>query len=273
MIVRGRAIAKDILASVHTEADTFEPIVVRAITVAPSAATLSYLAIKERRAGDAGMMLDVVQLPDDADEAAIIAVIQREGADAVIVQLPLPESIDTARVLDAIPETLDADVLSIEARTAYAADEAQALMPPVVAAIAEIFERAQVEVAGTRAVVIGNGWLVGAPAARFLRRMGATVDVLVKDDADYEKLAQADIVICGAGSPGLVRPEMLKQGVVLIDAGTSESEGEMVGDADPGCAERASVFTPVPGGVGPIAVACLFRNALILAKRHRLQTP
>ncbi len=76
------------------------------------------------------------------------------------------------------------------------------------------------------------------------------------------------MVVLGAGEPGLIKPEMLKPGVVLIDAGTSESAGKLAGDADPACAEVASVFTPVPGGVGPIAVAMIFKNLFALAKRE-----
>jgi methylenetetrahydrofolate dehydrogenase (NADP+)/methenyltetrahydrofolate cyclohydrolase len=87
---------------------------------------------------------------------------------------------------------------------------------------------------------------------------------MTKESSDFSILKSADIVVSGAGVPHLIKPEMLRQGVVLIDAGTSESDGALAGDADPACAEVASVFTPVPGGVGPIAVACLFRNVLRL---------
>ena len=80
-------------------------------------------------------------------------------------------------------------------------------------------------------------------------------------------LAQADIIVAGAGVPHFIKPEMLKEGVVLIDAGTSESGGTIVGDADPSCANKCSLFTPVPGGVGPLAVAKLFENAVTLAER------
>ena len=97
-----------------------------------------------------------------------------------------------------------------------------------------------------------------------LRALGAEVSVVTKESGDLSLLTDADIVISGAGVPGLIRPEHLKEGVVLIDAGTSESGGAIVGDADPACAEVASVFTPVPGGVGPVAVACLFRNVAAL---------
>lgn len=119
---------------------------------------------------------------------------------------------------------------------------------------------------GKKATVVGSGRLVGAPAARLLRELGAEVQVLEKGDS-LDVLKDADIIVLGAGEPGLVKPEHLKEGVVLIDAGTSESNGKVAGDADPACAEKAALFTPVPGGVGPIAVAMIFKNLFALAKK------
>lgn len=270
MIVDGRAIARDILRQTREGAKVMpDELVVRAIVLAPSAATESYLSIKQRRARDAAMFLDIVRIENDATEEELIRKIQLPGAAGVIVQLPLPPTINAERVLDAIPEVVDADVLSSAARAAYNAQEMGALLPPVVGAIAEILERASVEVRGKRAVVVGNGWLVGTPVAAWLTRQGAHVAVIDKDDS-LAPLKDAQLIVSGAGSPHLIKPEMLTRGVVLIDAGTSESDGAIVGDADPACAEVASVFTPVPGGVGPIAVACLFRNVLALAKRDGL---
>ena len=83
-------------------------------------------------------------------------------------------------------------------------------------------------------------------------------------------LRAADIIVSGAGSPHLIKPEMLQQGLALLDAGTSESDGALVGDADPACADKCSLFTPVPGGVGPVSVACLFENVVTLAERNKL---
>lgn len=265
MIIDGKQIASEILAATKQQVAGLGRVpVVRAITVSPNAATESYLRIKAARAADAGMQLDVLRLPDTATTEDIIAAVKQEGADAVIVQLPLPGNIDASKALDAIPLTKDADVLA-HARTAgFAQGVPGALLPPVVAAAAEILTRAHVAVSGTRAVVVGQGWLVGDPAAAWLRAEGAEVSVLTREAPDFSILKTADIVLSGAGAPHLIKPEMLKPGVVLIDAGTSESDGALAGDADPACAEVASVFTPVPGGVGPIAVACLFRNVASL---------
>jgi methylenetetrahydrofolate dehydrogenase (NADP+)/methenyltetrahydrofolate cyclohydrolase len=274
MVINGREAAKEILTKVREDiADLGHEPIVRAIVLQPSAATESYLSIKERRAREAGMYLELVRLEDDATTEQVLEKIALPGADAIIVQLPLPSSVDQERILNAIPLACDADVLSHEAHARFEAGEEGALLPPVVAAVKEVLERSNVMPAGKTAVVVGKGWLVGEPVATWLSAQGAQVTSITREAGDLSSLLGADIIVSGAGSPGLIRPEHLSPGVTLIDAGTAESGGAIVGDADPACATVASVFTPVPGGVGPMAVACLFRNAAILAKRNRLQAP
>lgn len=265
MIIDGRAIARDILKET---AKNGRSLVVRAITIAPNAATDSYLRIKTARAKDAGMSLELVRMENNATEESVIHAIAMPGADAIIVQLPLPFGMNESAVLDAIPVDKDADVLSRTAYERFLRDEPGALVPPVVGAVAEILERASVTVGGKSAVVIGNGKLVGAPVQAWLAREGAEVSVLTREGFDEKKgsLKEADIVVSGAGSPHLITPDLLAPGAVLIDAGTSESNGAVVGDFDPACADVASVFTPVPGGVGPVTVACLFRNVAELIR-------
>jgi methylenetetrahydrofolate dehydrogenase (NADP+)/methenyltetrahydrofolate cyclohydrolase len=267
MIVDGRAVASEILAFVRE--DLPRTAVVRAIAVSPTPATESYLSIKAARAQEAGMRLDVVRLPETVTDLDVIEAVERAGCDAVIVQLPLPEHLDTKRILDSIPWRLDADVLSANAYARFSLDEPEALLPPVVAAVSEILVRAGVFAGGRSAAVVGQGRLVGEPVTRWLMNEGAEVAVMTRESGEegLQLLKEASIVVSGAGSPGLIRPEHLAEGVVLIDAGTSESGGAIVGDADPACAQIASVFTPVPGGVGPVAVACLFRNVSILVNR------
>jgi methylenetetrahydrofolate dehydrogenase (NADP+)/methenyltetrahydrofolate cyclohydrolase len=268
MIINGTQIADELLKEAHEEVVRLGRMpVVRAVTVAPNAATESYLRVKSKRAADAGMQLDIVRLPDNATTADVVKAIGEPGADAVIVQLPLPDSIHTQEVLDAIPVEKDADVLSRAAREAFENGKERALLPPVADAMKEILLRGGVDPKGKNAVVIGSGWLVGMPAATWLRQAGANVSILTRESGDISQaLTSADIIVSGAGAANLITPEMLNQGVTLIDAGTSESNGTLAGDADPACAEVASVFTPVPGGVGPIAVACLFRNVAKLLK-------
>ena len=271
MIIDGKKIATEILAKTRMRISTLgRTPVVLAITVAPNAATESYLKIKSARAHEAGMILAVARYPDSVTEEELIARIDSATEDAIIVQLPLPAALDAKRVLDAIPLKQDADVLGKLARDAFASGDANTCMPPVVGAVAHILTSASVDPRGMRAVVVGEGWLVGNPVASWLRARGATVTVANQESESMlpEMLADADVVVSGAGHARLITNDMVKEGAILIDAGTSESGGQLVGDMDPRCAEVASVFTPVPGGVGPIAVACLFANVawLVLLK-------
>jgi methylenetetrahydrofolate dehydrogenase (NADP+)/methenyltetrahydrofolate cyclohydrolase len=273
MIIDGRAIAADILTSAKNElADFGRELVVRAVVVQPTGATESYLRVKSARAQDAGMRMEVVQLPDTASTEDVCAAVLAPGADSVIVQLPLPQSIDTRLVLDSIPREKDADVLSQAAYEYFESGQfksgaADALLPPVVGAIKEVLARANVSIAGKYVVVVGRGRLVGLPASVWLKAEGAGVHVITRETDNLADLKNADIIVSGAGVPHLITPDLVKEGVVIIDAGTSESNGAIAGDAHPDCASVASVFTPVPGGMGPIAVACLFQNAATLALR------
>jgi len=269
MIVDGRAIANEsVLTRVQDRVSRLtRPPRVLALVANVTPATTSYLKIKEKCARDAGCVLEIQQFPESVSTELLQAAIADATTDAIIVQLPLPPQVDTAAVCDTIPLEKDADVLSSRARERFEHNASDALMPPVVGAISEIINCENVAL-GERAVVIGSGFLVGAPVAIWLRQQGLKVGVLTRESGNLgERLLTADIIVSGVGSPHLIKPGMIKDGVVLIDAGTSESGGAIVGDADPACADKCSLFTPVPGGVGPLAVACLFENVVTLAER------
>ncbi|MHB8710650.1 MAG: hypothetical protein ACYC6X_03840 [Minisyncoccota bacterium] len=256
MIVDGRALARGVLthAKAHAEKLPRWPKIVAYVAQDPTPAMRSYLNLKKKTAQAAGCIFEETVSQDFF-----------KNADAAIVQLPTtPEAM---KMLDLIPIEKDADVLSKAAREKFGRGDADALFPPVVAAIAEIFAAHGVEPRGKQAVVIGGGFLVGKPTAVWLRQKLATVSVVTSSMNLTQHLEDADIIVSGAGAAHIIKPEMLKQGVVLIDAGTSESNGVIVGDADPTCAAKCSLLTPVPGGVGPLAVACLFANAVTLTER------
>lgn len=271
VIVDGRALAGEVLARAKARAEELGRVPVLAIIAASAApATRSYLAIKERKAAEAGCAVEIVRLPESAGTAELADAARREAAraDAVVIQLPLSQSVDTQAVLDAVPAARDADVLSTVARTAFEQGGVDALLPPVVGAVREILGTRQVLAKGMPATVVGAGRLVGAPVAAWLRQQGAAVTVVdVSTPAEEMRAAlrAARLIISGAGVPRLITPDLLTPGVALIDAGTAESSGKIVGDADPACADRCSLFTPVPGGVGPLTVAALFDNVVTLA--------
>lgn len=267
MIVDGKQIAAAISLEVAEliKSEHLEPKLV-VLTCAPNFETRKYLDLKKTKAEALGISLTVKELSADSNtETVLLAVAEAVAeADGVIVQLPLPAGIDTAAVLRAVPVTHDVDAFSY-------AGESGAVLPPVVGAIAEIAKRHEVSWVGKRVVVFGEGRLVGKPTAAFAKSEGAQVSILTAlsdKDSVAELTAAADIIVLGAGKPNLLRPEMVKPGVVVFDAGASEDGGLLVGDASPAVAEVASVFTPVPGGIGPITIALLYRNLLELKARQ-----
>ncbi len=265
MIVDGKAIAHEILAGVKVEISSLnKPPHLTVFTCAPNFETQKFLALKQKRAAEVGIELTVVALDPQIITAEVIRIINETvpHTDGVVVQLPFPMTIDTVSVLKNIPHSHDVDALW------YAGEETNVL-PPVVGAIDAIATKYQIDWASKDVVVVGRGRLVGAPAALFAMGKGAHVTVLEKDTEDNEeKIKKADIVILGAGVPGLITSRMLKNGVVIFDAGTSEEGGMLVGDADPSVEAVASLVTPVPGGIGPITIAILLKNVLHLAQLH-----
>lgn len=260
MIIDGRAIAKEILEATKVEVSRLAAAPsFLALAVEPSFATRSYLSMKQKQARDVGIRMEVT-ICDTATTEELKQIISSAAEDAVIVQLPIPDSIDTRAVLDAIPVAKDADALSSETRKLHPERH------PVAAAIREVLSRSGVNPEGKKATVVGNGWLVGAPAAAWLTSVGAVVTMVTREEGDLHTALQgADIVVSGAGSPGLIKKEDIKPGAVVIDIGTSELGGTLTGDVQPDVAEGASVFTPVPGGVGPITVAFLLKNVVALS--------
>jgi methylenetetrahydrofolate dehydrogenase (NADP+)/methenyltetrahydrofolate cyclohydrolase len=246
MILDGKALAESIIETLMKERESLGPLSLGVIMSKGDKATESFVKIKRRVAERLGV--EVRSFPPEQFAEAFLC-------DGVIVQLPLPNA---DAILSTLPPQKDVDGLTAS----------PLVRPPVAGAVAEIFSNQKVEVAGKKAVVVGAGRLVGAPTAALLRELGAEVSVITETNGSLDELNAADIVILGAGESGLVKQDMLKEGVVLIDAGTSESAGKLVGDAEASCASVASVFTPVPGGVGPIAVAMIFKNLFALVKKN-----
>jgi len=192
-----------------------------------------------------------------------IAEISHE-ADGMIVQLPLPGHLDRDTILNAVPPEKDVDVLSLSSQELFS-DGTTKFFPPVTGAIVEVFNHHNIDLNNKKIVLIGNGTLVGYPTSLWLTREGYEHTIIDRstDDVTRKELIQsADIIISGAGVPGMITPDLVKKGVVLIDAGTSESGKKIIGDIHPDCANVASVMTPVPGGIGPITIAVLYKNLM-----------
>lgn len=264
MIVDGRQIAAEIYREVANEVSHLDVKPhLTVFTCAPNFETQKYLALKMRKARELGIGVNVIEFSPEVTTDEVVTSVTHAcmQTDGVIVQLPFPAHIDTARVLAVIPPQYDVDVANYHGLH----DE---VLPPVVGAIKAIADRHHLHFTQQSVVVVGDGRLVGAPAKLWLTAQGAHVTVVTKDSGNLEAaLATAHIIVLGAGQPGLITPDKLLPGVIIFDAGTSEEGGVLKGDAHPDCAKKASLFTPVPGGIGPITVAVLLRNLVRLVRR------
>lgn len=264
-IVDGKVIAAEIKIVVKTAVVGLDrELRLGVVACAPNFETLAYLELKERIAHSLGVVLEKRIASSEATTEDMMTLITDLSAtvDGVLVQLPLPAHIDTRVVLSAIPKAKDVDAFS------YTGEETD-ILPPVIGAIDEIARRHAVDFKGKRVVIFGAGRLVGMPALAYATGKGALVTVCDKDTTTVEQYTkEADIIILGVGKPNLLTADMVKPGVVVFDAGASEDGGVLVGDAAPEVATKAALSTPVPGGIGPITIALLFRNLLKLRERQ-----
>lgn len=261
MIVDGRTLAEEILREIGNLSQIFSrPPILGIITCAPNFETEKYLGMKRLRAERVGIDTELIEVEMTITTEELIVEIQElaKRVNGIVLQLPLPPTIRLDEVLRAIPPSHDVDALN---------PLTTKVLSPVMGAIAAIIAKHAIPLVESHVTIIGSGRLVGLPAGRWFTEEGASVSMVTKDTVDVPYYTRnADIIVCGAGVPGLLTPDMIKVGVAIFDAGTSEDGGVLRGDADLACAEKASLFTPVPGGIGPMTVAVLLRNVVQLTK-------
>ncbi len=265
MIVDGKQIALDLKKQIEQKTMEQNKKNVCFVIFGDNLGSQSYIKMKKRFAESLGIQPDVLEYPgnltSDEVKKAVTEIVNKKY-DGIVLQLPLPESVEPQEILDMIPSNMDMDVLSTEAKNLFKNNMLNKI-PPVARAVSEILNFYNVDMANKNILVVGTGKLVGEPVSSMLTLRNLTyktIDKNTDENSKEELLKNADIIISGAGSPHFIKKEMIKPGVVLIDAGTSEQSGKLVGDIDPGCAEVASLMTPVPNGVGPVTMACLFLN-------------
>ena len=266
-ILSGAPIAKRVLTTLKKKRK--KNLCLCVIQVGNNVVSERYIKEKEKIAKELGVKFRLVLLPLNISQVKLMQDIQKIGRDkkvtGMIVQLPLPGRLNVQRALDFIPKEKDVDVLS----SASFSDFALGILPtfpPTVSAIALLLKETKKKLEGSRVAVVGAGRLVGLPIALWLSQQGATVSLIQKETRNATQIiAKADIVISGVGKPGLITGKMVKKGAVVIDAGTSVEGGSTKGDVDfESVSKKASFLTPVPGGVGPLTVACLFQNLYLI---------
>ena len=267
MLIDGRAIAEDLYLQLGKRREHIKkPIKLGILVGGVNPVIESFVRIKTRAAARLQVEMVRVDLPEGATTEMAVSAVHAlaKRTDALIVQLPLPKEIITNVVLSEIPKEKDVDAIN-----PTIPDTEHPVFAPVALAVVEILKRGGVHPKGKRTVVVGAGRLVGAPSAILLKRLGANVSMFTLEEGSIDDLKDADIVVLGAGKPGFIKPKHIKKYVAIVDAGASEVSGKIQGDADPACADMASVFTPVPGGVGPVAVAMIFRNLFDLVEKKK----
>jgi methylenetetrahydrofolate dehydrogenase (NADP+)/methenyltetrahydrofolate cyclohydrolase len=271
MIINGKNIAEEIIARLKKRTRPKKSIV--AVVVDESPATESFIKQKLKVASYLGIPFHIKKFKPDISQKTLLkkvkSICEDKKIGGVIIQLPLPKHIDSQKILDILPVQKDIDVLSSNALGKFCFSQSK-ILPPVVGAISEIIKKYKIKLWGRNVLVIGSGKLVGFPVAIWLIQKGAETTVIneaVKNISYFSK--NSDIIICGAGKAGLLRSNMVKDGVIIFDAGYSVLNGKIKGDVevDEKLLKKAKILTPVPGGIGPITVALLFRNFYILNQK------
>ena len=250
------------------------------IVIAGDAVSEKYAKIKSTYAEKIGLKSMDAFMDHHVTTEDVIVKIQelskRPNMCGIIVQLPLPSHIGTKSVLEAIPIELDVDGISpLYEEMYYGIHNKELPLMPTVSAIMKIMSAYLDNIQNLVITLLGHGKLVGKPLAHLLTLLGYTVHIINKDTDAHTKslfLAKADIVISAVGTPGIVIGDMVKDGVIVIDAGTSEEGGSIVGDVHSSAYEKALMYTPSPGGVGPVTVACLMENVVHVAKNKKLKS-
>jgi methylenetetrahydrofolate dehydrogenase (NADP+) / methenyltetrahydrofolate cyclohydrolase len=284
-IIDGKAVSEDIRRELaaRTAALKKRGVVpgLAVILVGDDPASLSYVTGKERSCAELGIASLGRHLPADTSEAELIALIKKYNADpavhGILVQIPLPKHISERRAIDAIDPDKDMDGLT-PTNVGRLVLEEPGYLPCTPAGVLELLARCGVRTKGASAVVVGRSNLVGRPLANLLvrRSINATLTLCHTGTVDLAaRCREADILIACAGSPGLIKGDMVKRGACVIDVGMTRVEDpaakrgyRLVGDVEYAqAAEVAGWITPVPGGVGPMTVTMLLSNTVTAAER------
>ena len=252
------------------------------VLVGEDPASEVYVRNKAERTKSCGMRSIEHRLPTDTSQEALLALIEQmnkdNDIDGILVQLPLPEQIDDKAVIQAIAPEKDVDGFHV-VNAGLLATGQQAIVPCTPYGCLMLLQDHFGDLSGLNAVVLGRSNIVGKPMAQLLLNANATVTIAHSRTRDLQAVCQrADILVAAVGRPEMVSGDWIKKGAVVIDVGINriaapergEGKFRLTGDVDfASAAEKAAAITPVPGGVGPMTIACLLRNTLVAATRRR----
>jgi methylenetetrahydrofolate dehydrogenase (NADP+)/methenyltetrahydrofolate cyclohydrolase len=272
-LIDGKALAERIRGEIAEEVRELGEIGLATVLVGDDPASDIYIRLKHKAAGAVGIDAKDIRLASQTTEEELLEQVAQLNADdaidGLLVQLPLPDQIDEARVIRAIDPVKDVDGL-------HPLNFGQLVLgrPTHVGAtpvgVMRLLEEYDVQLEGARAVVVGRSDIVGKPAALLLLHANATVTVCHSRTRDLGVVTrEADVLVVAVGRTAVIGPDDVREGAAVIDVGMNRGDEGVVGDVDPGAAERAGLITPVPGGVGPMTIAMLLASAVKAAKYRR----
>lgn len=271
-LMDGTALAARLRGEVKEEIAELGHVGLATVLVGDDPASEVYIRLKHAAADQAGIEAIDHRLPT-ASENELVDLVDElnadDSVDGILVQTPLPEDIDEARIMRAIDPMKDVDGLHpFSAGQLYLGR--QTLVPATPLGVMHLLNEYKIPLAGVRAVVVGRSPLVGKPTALLLLQANATVTVCHSRTEELTRhTLDADVLVAAVGLPGVITADMVKQGATVIDVGITRTPEGLVGDVEPDVAVIAGHLTPVPGGVGPMTIAALLGNAVRAARYRR----
>jgi methylenetetrahydrofolate dehydrogenase (NADP+)/methenyltetrahydrofolate cyclohydrolase len=272
-LMEGRPLAERIRAKVAEEVEELGDVGLATVQVGEDEASTIYLRLKHKAAAEVEITSVDHKLPHSMSEDEVLAIVAELNADdaidGILVQLPLPDHVDEARVIAAVDPVKDVDGFHpVNAGQLYLGRPTHVPATPlgVLALLAEY----RIPLDGARAVVVGRSTIVGKPVAHLLLQAHSTVTICHSHTDDLARhTLDADVLVVAAGVPEVVSADMVKSGSAVVDVGINRTDSGLVGDVDPDAAAQAAFLTPVPGGVGPMTIAMLLQNTVRAARYRR----
>ena len=271
----GAALAARLREEVKQEVAGLGHVGLATVLVGDDPASDVYIRLKHKASDAAGIAAVDYRLPAGTTEDELVELVEElngdDTVDGILVQTPLPEQIDEARIMRAIDPMKDVDGLNpFSAGQLYLGR--QTLVPATPRGVMHLLDEYRIPIAGSRAVVVGRSSLVGKPMALLLLQANATVTICHSRTEDLARhTLDAELLVAAVGVPGVITADMVKQGATVIDVGITRTEAGLVGDVEADVPEVAAFLTPVPGGVGPMTIAALLGNAVRAARYRRGQ--
>lgn len=268
MLIDGKQISAQVRASVKEEVlkGNLE-LKLLVILVGDDPASKVYVASKEKACAEVGIKSDTIRLDASIGEEKLISIINDansdDSIDAILVQLPLPKGYNEERVINAIDPLKDVDGLTL-INQGKLFNSNPGIIPATPKGIMKLIDSTNTDLTGLNALVIGRSRLVGKPIASLLLARNATVTQAHSKTKNLSEVARnADILVVAIGKDRFVSKEFVKEGAIVIDVGINRVDGKLYGDVDfEGVKDLVSFITPVPGGVGPMTIACLLENVI-----------